>query len=95
MSRGGFRKSIAHYTFFVLKFGLPLIRFAPKKVVGSADGCLTALGDTPRPPATDEQEKASNVKKLTVIKRNNVLLFFHFTKFIFTAKILWDFVAII
>lgn len=72
MGRGGFRKSIAHYTFFVLKFGLPLIRFAPKKVVGSADGCLRHWGDLPRPPPTDEQEKASNVKKLTVIKRKNM-----------------------
>lgn len=72
---GALEKSIAHYTFFVLKFGLPLIRFAPKKVVGSADGCLRHWGDLPRPPPTDEQEKASNVKKLTVIKRKNIMGF--------------------
>jgi hypothetical protein len=44
-------------------------------VVGSADGCLRHWGDLPRPPPTDEQEKASNVKKLTVIKRKNIMGF--------------------
>ena len=44
-------------------------------MVGSADGCLRHWGDLPRPPPTDEQEKASNVKKLTVIKRKNIMGF--------------------
>lgn len=70
--QGGFRKSIAHYTFFVLKFGLPLIRFAPKKVVGSADGCLRHWGTPPDPRQQTNRKTASSVKKLTVIKRKNM-----------------------
>lgn len=75
MGRGGFRKSIAHYTFFCSQIRATANPICSKKSGGVCRRLPAALGDTPRPPATDEQEKASNVKKLTVIKRKNIMGF--------------------